>query len=158
MYSDAAKNPELGFGAICQDSWMYSKWDPSFIIDCNPSIEYLELWAVVAGVLTWIKRFKNQRIILFCDNMSAVEMINNTSSTCKNCMILIRLLVLESLKQNVRVFARHVSGKSNFYSDALSRIDLSRFWRLSYQNGKQFESNPTEIPAEIWPLSKIWLS
>ena len=119
MYSDASRNPNLGFGAICSSSWMYSKWDPDFIREHEPSIAYLELWAVVAGIMTWIHRFKNRRIVLFCDNTSAVEMINNTSS-CQNCMVLIRILVLESLKSNVRVFAKYISSKANAYSDALS--------------------------------------
>ena len=52
MYSDSLRNPELGFGAICQHSWMYSQWDSQFIKEYQPSIEYLELWAVLAGVLT----------------------------------------------------------------------------------------------------------
>ena len=58
--------------------------------------------------------------MLFCDNTSAVEMINNTTSSCQNCMVLIRILVLESLKSNVRVFAKYISSKANAYSDALS--------------------------------------
>ena len=120
MYSDASRNPNLGFGAICSSSWMYSKWDPDFIRSHEPSIAYLELWPVVAGIMTWIHRFKNRRIVLFCDNTSAVEMINNTTSSCQNCMVLIRILVLESLKSNVRVFAKYISSKVNVYSDALS--------------------------------------
>ena len=46
----------------------------------KPSIEYLELYAVTAAVLTWIHQFKNRRIILFCDNQSVVDMINLTST------------------------------------------------------------------------------
>ena len=137
---------------------MYSQWDPEFIKKCDPSIEYLELWAVLAGVLTWSTRFKNRRIILFCNNMSAVEMINNTTSSCKNCMVLIWILVLESLKRNVRIFARHVRSKANFYSDSLSRINLKKFWALADAKGKTFEPEPTPIPSAIWPIQKIRMS
>ena len=156
MYSDSSKNALLGFGAMCQSSWMYGQWDHDFIKNNDPSIEYLELWVVVAGVLTWIHRFSNRRIILFCDNKSAVDMINATSSTCKNCLVLIRILVLESLRKNVRIFAHHIHGKSNFYSDALSRMTLIKFWRLAAEN-KRFDKQPTDIPLEIWPIQKIWL-
>ena len=158
MYSDSSKNPNLGFGAICQHSWMYSQWDSAFIREKDPSIEYLELWAVVAGVITWLHRFCNRRIVLFCDNMSVVEMINHNSSSCKNCMVLLRILVLHSLKLNVRVFARHVTSRNNDYSDALSRLKLEKFWQISREKGDYFEQSPTNIPEQIWPIQKIWIN
>ena len=137
MYSDLSKNPRLGFGAICQNSWMYSQWeDIDFMIREDPSIEYLELWAVLAGVITWIHRFQNKRVVLFCDNISVVQMINNTTSSCKNCMVLLRMLVLQGLKTSVRIFARHVTSRDNFYSDALSRLKIKKFWEHSRNNQK----------------------
>ena len=60
MYSDSLRNGNLGFGATCGSSWMYGQWKPGFVTNYDPSIEYLELWALVAGVLTWIHRFTNQ--------------------------------------------------------------------------------------------------
>ena len=105
MYSDASKNSKLGFGATCASSWMFGQCEENFIELKNPIIEYLELFGLLAGFMQWGHRFRNQRIILFCDNQSVVEMVNNTTSSCRNCMVLIRLLVLESLVQNVRVFA-----------------------------------------------------
>ena len=77
MFSDATKSGTKGFGAICENSWMFDPCDKNFINEKDHSIEYLELYAVTAGVLTWINRFKNKRIYLFCDNDSAVHMINN---------------------------------------------------------------------------------
>ena len=41
-------------GGYCDDSWMLMKWDKNFLQEKNPSIEYLELFAVTAVVLTWI--------------------------------------------------------------------------------------------------------
>ena len=89
MYSDAAKSELKGMGVICQNDWMYMKWNPEFIRNQDPSIEFLELYAVTAAVLTWIHRFKNKRVYLFCDNMSVVHMINNSTSSCVKCMTLI---------------------------------------------------------------------
>ena len=80
MYSDVTKNPELGFGAICGEDWMMYKWNIEFVKLVDPSIEYLELHAVLAAVLAWIHKFKNQRVVLHCDNISVVEMINSNSS------------------------------------------------------------------------------
>ena len=68
MFSDSSKNAKLGFGATCGRSWMFSQWDEDFIENNDPSIAYLELYALTAGVMQWIHRFRNRRIILFCDN------------------------------------------------------------------------------------------
>ena len=103
MFSDASGNFDLGFGAYCGSEWTFGQSDRSFCVANNPSIEYLELFAVLVGVLNWIKFFCNRRIVLFCDNEAVVNMINNSSSSCKNCMVLIRLLVSESIVRNVRI-------------------------------------------------------
>ena len=52
FYSDASKAPELGFGCYMNDRWIYGKWPEQFVQTCDPSIEFLELYALVAGMLT----------------------------------------------------------------------------------------------------------
>ena len=153
MYSDASGNFSLGFGAYCGPEWTWGQWDQTFCELVKPSIEYLELYAVLVGVLNWIRLFSNKRIVLFCDNESVVHMINKSTSKCKNCMVLMRLLVAECMLRNVRVFARHVGTKDNGRTDALSRLDFDRFRNLS---GTSMNVHPTAIPEAIWPFSKIW--
>ena len=60
MFSDASRNEFLGFGAICQRSWMAEVWPKGYIKNFEPSIEYLELFGVVAAVVQWIDRFQNR--------------------------------------------------------------------------------------------------
>ena len=84
MYSDASRSKVRGWGAICVRDWTYAMWDPKFIEQEEPSIEYLELFAVTVAVLNWLHRFRNCRIILRCDNQGVVAMINNTTSSCPN--------------------------------------------------------------------------
>ena len=118
MYSDASGNWSLGMGAYCDRSWSYTQWDYEFMRSHEPSIEFLELYAVMVGVLNWLHRWRNSRIVLFCDNESVVEMINSTSSRCRNCMVLLRILVLEGLICNTRIFAKHVRTRLKGKADA----------------------------------------
>ena len=60
FYSDASRNFDLGMGAICQNSWMFAWWGDR-VKSLEPSIEYLELYALCAAVLVWIKCFKNRK-------------------------------------------------------------------------------------------------
>ena len=154
MYSDASGNPNLGFGALCESQYLWAKWDSNFVRTHKPSIEFLELYAFTAGVLTWIKKFKNKRVCLFIDNESAMHMVNNSSSKCKNCMMLIRLITIECLLHNVRITAKHVKSEENGLTDSLSRMDFKRFRRL----GPHMEEYPVHVPAELIPMSRLWIN
>ena len=153
VYSDASRNLLLGMGDICGTAWMFQQWDSEFIKTHQPSIEYLELFALVTVVINWVHHFRNRRIILFCDNMSIVHMVNNTSSSCKNCMVLIRKLVLTSLIENTRIYARYVASKENCRADLLSRMKVSTF-KLRFPDTDQ---HPTPVPDELWPMKKLWI-
>ena len=155
MYSDASRNHKLGAGGYCGTSWFILKWDEYFMQQHEPSIAYLELYAVAICILNWIQRFANRRVILFCDNMSVVYMLNKNTSHCPKCLILIRMIVLHSMIHNVRVFAKHVASKDNLISDLLSRNKYQQF--LEVTEGR-FESQPTPIPNSLWPMNKLWLN
>ena len=161
MFSDASRNPELGFRAICQNDWMVYKWSESkltlwcknFVQKMEPSITYLELYVVTVGILEWIHRFKNRRITLFCDNEGAVKIINRSASKCRNCMVLVRLITLESMKHNVRISAKYVSSRNTYLSDALSRRQMTKFWDKAPTS---MNKQATAISPEIWPIQNIW--
>ena len=154
MYSDASGSVSKGAGAYCGTSWTFCQWDRQWMIQAKPSIEYLELFGVTMGVLLWIKRFRNSSIKLHCDNESVCKMINKSSTSCKNSMVLIRILVLECLRQNVFLTAEWVATSDNGKADALSRLQFERFRRLA--KGKM-DMWPEKLPEEIWPINKIWI-
>ena len=52
FYTDASLNGKLGVGGIFDKRYFVYKWG-SFIEDCRPSIQFAELYALVAGILTW---------------------------------------------------------------------------------------------------------
>ena len=154
LYSDASRNFELGFGAYCGSEWSYGQWNKDFMKACEPSIEYLELFAITVGVLNWIKIFKNRRVTSFCDNESVVYMINNAAAKCKRCMVLLRIITLEGMIHNVRIQAKHVRTEKNGKADALSRLDFKRFRKL----GPNMNLQPSPIPECLWPMNKVWMN
>ena len=156
MYSDAAKSLEKGFGAYCDNDWMAHSWSEceTFFRKKDPSIDYLEMYAVTAAVITWIHRFANRRICLFCDNEGVVKIINRSGSRSKNCMVLMRLITLQEMKYNLRIRAKHIKSEKNSLADALSRGQMDRFWREAPES---MNKERTLVPEEIWPPSKIWL-
>ena len=153
--SDASANKLLGFGCIFNRRWIQAFWPKNFIQDQKPSIEYLELFALMAGILTWERDndLNNCRISIFCDNQAVVQIVNNGSSSCKNCMKLLRLITLSGLQFNRRLMAKFVPTKQNEITDALLRGQWKHFRTV----GPQMNQKPDLIAESIWPVTKIWM-
>ena len=152
FYSDAAKRQDWGYGAFFDGQWLLGRWEDNFIAEKDPSIEYLEPFALCAGIFTWSSQLMNCRIVIYCDNQAVMNMVNNLSSSYKNCMILLRLLVLNGLYNNRRIYVRFVKSKDNFLAYALSRGRLDLFKKLAPANTK---TQPDKISPVLWPLKAL---
>ena len=153
FYSDASG--KIGFGAMLHSHWIRGDWPSDFITQRQPSIEFLELFALMAGIFTWQSQqeLRDTEVLLHCDNVAVIHMINNNlSSSCEHCMVLLRLLTLNGLQYNRRLAAQYIDTKSNFLSDALSRNQTTHFRNL----GPHMNTEPDPIPTEIWPIEKLW--
>ena len=127
FFTDASAGKSLGFGCVYGNKWFNGKWEENFIKDYQPSIEFLELYALTAALITWQKQLSNCKIILLCDNQAIIQMVNNLSSKCKHCMYLIRLITLNGLLYNRCVCVVYIKSAENVFSYALSRLDMIRF-------------------------------
>ena len=152
--TDASGNPQLGCGSHFNDRcWFSLKWNEEFMLVTEPSIEYLELYAVTIGVLLWTQHVKNRRIIIFCDNESVISMINSTSSSCRNCLKLLRMITMHALDNNTRICARRVVSLTNKKADYLPRRMFDKFWALA---PVIMSPMPEPIPHKLWPMTKVW--
>ena len=154
IYSDASLNEELGFGCWFNRFWTFGIWERGFVKKYRPSIAYLELFALVVGIFTWKEKLSNMRISVFVDNKAARDMINSTVANSKESMKLLRMLTLNNLKYNRRVFAKYVKTSENTCADALSRLDFDKFFKNAPHNVCR---QPEKLPDELWPLSKLWM-
>ena len=84
--------------------------------------------------------------------MAVVHMVNQLTSGCPKCMHLLRILVLNNLMFNRKIWVRFVVLKSNFLADALSRGQMLRFRKL----GPEMDVQQTKINQDIWPVSRLW--
>ena len=156
FYSDAAKKGVLGFGAVYNNRrWIGGQWGNPFIEKCNPSIEFLELYALTAAILTrgHLPELWNGLVTVFCDNQAVMYMVNDLSASEKKCMNLIRVLALNGLKYNRRLHVKYVESKNNGLADAISRLNFQEFWRLAPDT---MSSTPDKVSGSIWPISKVW--
>ena len=68
-------------------------------------------------------------------------------------MKLIRILTMDNLKNNRRIFVKHVVSEENVLADALSRHNLKKFWEKAPADMRK---QPDPINQAVWPVTKIW--
>ena len=78
IYADASGKSSLGWGSIFPKKrmWMYGKWHLSLFAERKPSIQLLELYALVVAVDVWVLLLQNKQIRLRSDNWSTVCELN----------------------------------------------------------------------------------
>ena len=151
FYTDVSGT--IGYGSFFAGRWHFGECNQTFLAYAKLSIEFLELFALCAGILTWDKYISNTRVIIFCDNQAVVQMVNNMTSSCQNCMFLLRLLVLNGLQFNRRVWVKYVKSTDNILADSLSRSRFDIFWKHAPD---YTEIKPDRIASSIWPIEKFW--
>ena len=156
FYTDASSLH--GCGGVHNDEWFLIPWDEDFITMNELSINYLELYALTVGVMSWLKdEYQGKNLVIFCDNQSVIHMVNQGISKCRNCMILIRSLVLHCMIYYIKLKVKYVRSSDNTYADYLSRMMYGKFRKLARINGDVFRSQPIQVPDDLWPMDKLWM-
>ena len=124
LYTDASGTH--GWGAYNNGKWIQGSWNSAQMLQ---SIEWKELFALVAACATWGDEWAKLRIRVHCDNSAVVDCIR--SGTCKApaVMKLLRELFFVCYEFNFHVSAVHIAGSKNVIADCLSRFLMQEFRR-----------------------------
>lgn len=146
LYTDASST--YGCGGYFQGAWFHYSWQPHQQLSNATSIQWQELFAIVAATLTWGDLWSRKRIRFYCDNQAIVKAWEGQSSKHPKLMSLMRLLFLTAARSNFTVTLKHIAGKSNELADALSRKQFNRFFTLA----PQANHFPTPTPGILRQL------
>lgn len=94
----------------------------------------------------------NNHVILYTDNQAVSDILNAKTTRQPQILQILRLIVLHTLKFNIVITSRHISGKSNVLPDALSRNIHTPLMLQEYQ----MDPVPTPIPVELLPDNFAW--
>ena len=144
LYTDAAGSK--GYGAILGQHWFFGPFSDTWQ---SFNITFLELFPITLAVHLWSRHMSNRCIMFVTDNATLVSIINKQTSKHKLVMILIRDLVLTSLRYNIIFRARHIPSLNNTRADCLSHLQIARFKELS----PQADDLPTVVPENLLPRS-----
>jgi len=132
----------LGFAAIFSSHYLFGTWPPHW---SEVDITDKELLPIVLALEIWGHSMANKCIVLHCDNIAVVHIINKQSAKNSSTMVLVRRLVVACMTHNILCRARHISGATNTLADALSRLQVDRFKALA----RNMDEAATPVPAHL---------
>ena len=139
LYSDAC---DIGFGATYGSAWIQGSWTPQQL---DLSINYRELYAIIAATFTWGHHWQGQRIVFITDNKPITKIWDKGTAPSVPIMSLIRPLYLFAACTGFSVSFKHIFGTYNTAADALSRFQMNRFRAAM----PEADLHPTSIPRAI---------
>ncbi len=141
LTSDASGN--WGCGAFsCTGGWFQCQWPSSW---AGIHITVKELVPIVLACALWAHQWKGKTVLCRCDNAAVVAIINSGRSKHDLVMHLMRSLFFFTARGNVTLQAVHLPGRHNQAADAISRDNVSLFFRQV----PWASHRPTPIPSEL---------
>ena len=134
---------------------MHAQWEVKFFKKFNPSIDLLELFALLAGVVTWVPHLTKCSVLFHFDNTPTVHALINKSSDSHQMMILLQFLTLFCMLNNITITAKHISDKTNLICDYLSQFKFQEFHQIKPTDMQPQSTTPSSL---VWPISDIMLN
>lgn len=125
------------------------------VIKEGANICYLELWAIILMLKIWHTDLKNKAVVINCDNMAVVELINSGRARDVQMQQGLREVCFLAATGHFELFASHISGKTNRIPDLLSR------WTMGEQYRRQFRElnlgfNRRTVRRSLFEYSHPW--
>lgn len=117
LFTDSAGS--VGFAAIWRNHWCAEKWPLRWKIH-GLLKNSVEIWG----------NFINHRNLISTDNKGVMYSINCLSSKSPPVSTLLRYMVSKCLTLNIWLKAKYIPGKLNMVADALTWLQMSRFFNL----------------------------
>ena len=145
LFTDASN---IGFGAIYYYAWIQSGWNECTL---GYSIDFNELFAIVAAAQTWSPYWVGKRIAFVTDNLPITQVWDTGSTKSQGLMPLVRKLFLIAAREVFSVSLKHIFGVHNPIADAISRFQVAHFRQLMPHADLQ----PTPIPEAVWNYYRV---
>ena len=125
-----------------QGAWFFHAWRPHQHLQ---SIQWKELFTIVAAALTWGHQWQGKRGKFMCDNQAIVLAWQGQRSRDSHIMNLMHTLFMFAAQHHFTITMQHLPGKTNLLADAISHKQFTKFFSLAPQAQRQ----PTQTPGML---------
>ena len=137
-----------GCGAISNGQFFHAMF-PDFVLrKCARKIHVLEMLTIVVAARKWGHRWAGLTVLVYCDNISCVHVLNSGRSRDSDLLQCSRELWFLAAVHRFELRASHIAGTDNRIPDHLSR------WHLSDTHRQQFELLTRDVNTVEIPISR----
>jgi hypothetical protein len=108
-----------------------------------------ELFPITLILEIWGPLLRGKRVLFNSDNLAVVHIVNSQTAKDLITMLLVRRLVVASIKHNIIFKARHIPGFTNVVADNLSRF----LFQEAFATAPWLTRTPTSIPPHLLLLN-----
>ena len=112
-----------GCGGISQSEYFHEEFPPN-IAQLKMHINALELLTIVVAFKVWGVKLKGKKVLMYCDNMSSVNLINKGVSRDEFHQCCLREICFTAAVNNFTIKCLHTWVEDNRTADILSRWKL----------------------------------
>lgn len=120
-----------GCGAYYQGRYFHRQF-PDHIKNLELHINALELITLLVACKLWSSEWSGRKIVVHCDNMATVTVLNAGRTKCRHMLMYVRELFAVAATGQFTIKAVHCEGKTNRIADALSRWSESPKFREQF--------------------------
>ena len=143
---------QFGCGALWHSRWLLLQWPLGFregeLNLREASITLKEVLPVILACAVWGPEWRGSAVVVHCDNLGAVDIINSGYSRVPQIMHLLRCLFFIRALFRFSLHAVHIPGKENSLADAISRNNLS----FLFSQIPEAISSRCQIPRDLLAL------
>ncbi len=141
-----------------QRSERSSSYLPGSVVLRDESIALKELLPIVVACAIWGGKQRDTGIIVHCDNMGVVGVVNSGYSRVPRIMHLLRCLFFIRAHFRLNVWAVHVPGVENSLADAISRNQLPFLFTQVPEAQYRRERIPPDLLSLLVEQQPDWTS
>ena len=133
-----------GCGAVWSQNWFHCLWNEAW---AGVPINTKELVPIVLAVAMWGSLWRNSHVLILCNNLAVVMVLQ--ARTCKDTVMmhLLRSLHYFLAKWDTALTSQHIPGTTNHAADAISHNNMQAFHSMM-----QDAPPPTVVPLMLWDL------
>lgn len=141
--------------------WMNGKFFhrtfPDFILSQNLHINQLEMLTIVIALKLWGELCKHKRVVIYCDNLVSVRVLNTGSSRNLFLQSCLREVCFIAATHQFEIKAIHLEGRSNRVPDLLSRWDQDlKYQQEFYSLMKDNVLSEQVVPSHFFQFIHDW--
>ena len=142
-------------GGVCSEQYFHEMF-PEHIRQAAGHITALELLSVMVALKVWSSRLSGKKVRIYCDNMSAVCIINSNKTRdvfLQDCM---REILFLAAVHNFEIKAEHIGTLENRMPDLLSRWHLGPRYRQEFNRLKSDNMYRVRLDNNLFEFQNNW--